>query len=540
MYRVLKTNTISTRPRILIADPIADEGIDVLGEYGEVTRVFDLSSRSDLASLLADVQGLVVRSSTRVTAALIDAAPRLRVIGRAGIGVDNVDVDAASRRGIVVVNAPTSVVVAAAEHTLALILALCRRLPQAHQSVAAGRWERNRFVGTELRGKTVGVIGLGNIGAAVARRLAAFEVRLVGFDPYVTPEYASRLGVELLDLDELLDGADLISLHVPLTPATRGLLGPAQFRRMKPGVRLVNCARGGVVDEAELVRALADGRVAGAALDVFAEEPPTNRELLESEKVVLTPHLGASTEEAQVAASVEVAQQVIAVLDGHPVRYAVNAPATLPESLAALGPYVGLGERLGSIAAQLVSHPITGLEITYCGQIAEQDTTAVRSAVVTGLLRTATPEHVHLMNALLLARNRGLNIVESHCPAPQENYANLLAVRIKLADGSARELAGTVSGAEARLVRVDGYHLDVALADGYFLFVQHDDRPGVVGKLGTLLGDGDVNISAMQVGRLQRRGEAMMVLAVDEVIPPDLLQRLVREAPIRTARLVQL
>jgi len=499
----------------------------------------DLSPES-LMDVLAECVALVVRSQTRVNGAMIAAAPKLRVIGRAGIGTDNIDVDAASRRGIVVVNAPTAVVVAAAEHTLALILSLCRRIPQAHQSVSQGRWERGKFVGTELRGKTVGIVGLGNIGAEVARRLAAFDLRLVGSDPFVTAEYASRLGVELVSLDSLLDVADLISVHVPLTSSTRHLLGPAQFARMKPGVRIVNCARGGVVDETALVEALNDGRVAGAALDVFAEEPPTNQAILGSDRVVLTPHLGASTKEAQVAASIEVAQQVIAVLEGRPVRYAVNAPAILPESLAALGPYVALGEKLGFLMAQLIDRPLRSVEITYDGQIADLDTTAVKSAVVKGLLKTASPDHVNLVNALLLAQSRGLQIVEARCSDPQENFANLISLRIDARDGFVRELAGAAVNDEPHLVRVDRYRVDVVLNGGYLFFVHHTDQPGVVGKIGTLLGAGDVNISSMQVGRLERRGDAMMVLVVDEPIDAVLYRQLLTQTPIRSARLVQL
>jgi D-3-phosphoglycerate dehydrogenase len=535
----LKAKTTSSTSRILIADPIAVDGIHALQEYGDVVLKKDLSA-DQVSEVLSDCVALIVRSQTQVTGEMIDSAPNLRVIGRAGIGTDNIDVPAASRRGIVVVNAPTSVVVAAAEHTLALILSLCRRIPQAHESVAQGRWERSKFVGTELRGKTVGIVGLGNIGTEVARRLAAFDVRLVGSDPYVTAEYASRLGIELLPLDSLLDVSDVVSVHVPLTSSTRHLLGPAQFQRMKPGVRIVNCARGGVVDEDALARALDDGRVAGAALDVFATEPPTNRALLGSNRVVLTPHLGASTQEAQVAASIEVAQQVIAVLEGRPVRYAVNAPAILPESLAALGPYVNLGEKLGFLMAQLIDQPVRSLEITYGGQIAEMDTTAVKSAVVKGLLRTAIPEHVNLVNALLLAQSRGLQIVESRCSNPQENFANLISLRVDSRGGFVQELAGAAINQEPHVVRVDKYRVDVVLNGGYLFFAHHTDQPGVVGRIGTLLGAGDVNISSMQVGRQERRGEAMMVLVVDEPIDDRLYRQILAESPIRAARLVQL
>lgn len=540
MYLLLKADTTTpARERILIADPIAEEGRQVLRESAEVVDARGASG-TELAALLTDCTGLVVRSQTRVTADLIAAAPRLRVIGRAGIGTDNVDVEAASRRGIVVVNAPTAVVIAAAEHTVALLLALCRHVPQAHQSVAAGRWERGRFLGTELRGKTVGIVGLGNIGAEVARRLAAFEVRLVGSDPYLSAERAKGIGVELLHLDQLLETADLITLHVPLTPATRDLIGRAAFERMKPGARIVNCSRGGIVDEAALVDALESGKLAGAALDVFAQEPPTNRALLESERVVLTPHLGASTEEAQVAAAVEVAREIVAVLEGRPVRHAVNAPPHLAESLAQLGPYAELGEKLGFLLAQLSGGDSNRIAITYSGDLAELDTTAVKAGILTGLLRATSAEHVNLMNAHLLARNRGWDVAEARSSAPRENYANLVAVRLGSADGFAEELAGTAINGEPHLVRVDSYRIDVFLGGGYLLFVRNVDRPGVVGKIGMLLGNGDVNISEMQVGRLQPRGEALMVLAVDESIPNELLGRLLVESPIQAARLVQL
>lgn len=510
----------------------------MLEEHAEVIVATGLPF-PELIPFLRECDGLVVRSQTKVTADLIAAAPRLRVIGRAGIGVDNVDVDAASRRGIVVVNAPTSVVVAAAEHTVALILSLCRRIPQAHQSVASGRWERGRFIGTELRGKTVGIIGLGNIGAEVARRLAAFEVRLVGSDPYLSPEYAARLGVTLLSLDDLVVQADLMTIHVPLTAATRGLIDAERLARTKPGVRLVNCARGGVVDEEALLEALASGQVAGAALDVFAHEPPTNPALLNSDRVVLTPHLGASTEEAQVAAAVEIAEQVTAVLAGRPVRSAVNAPAIRPESLAALGNYIKLGDRLGNLMAQLIDGPISQIEISYNGEIADQDTVPIKAAVVKGLLGSVSPDHVTLMNALLLARNRGLQITESRNPTPQRNVSNMVALRVIGTPGLVQQLAGTAVNGDSHLLRVDSFHLDAVLSEGYLLFVQHTDRPGVVGRIGTLLGDGDVNISSMQVGRLERRGDAMMVLQVDEPISEQLRQRLLAEVPIRAARLAR-
>jgi D-3-phosphoglycerate dehydrogenase len=529
--------TTTTRARVLVTEPIADEGIRLLREHADVEVAV---KPDDLAGALARSDALIVRSSTRVTAETIAQAPSLQVIGRAGIGVDNVDVEAASRRGIIVVNAPTSVVTAAAEHTLALILALCRRVPQAHQSVARGEWERSRFVGTELRGKTIGIVGLGNVGAEVARRLLAFEAHVVGTDPFVNADYAARLGIQLLSFDALLDVSDIVTLHVPLTRSTRNLIGATQLARLRDGARLVNCARGGVLDEGALVEALASGRLAGAALDVFAEEPPKNRALLSSDRVVLTPHLGASTEEAQVAASLEIAQQVIAILGGRPARNAVNAPAITPENLHALGSYVDVGEKLGYLLAQLASTPIVGVDLSYRGQIAELDTTPVRSAVALGLLRLASPEHVNLMNSLLLARQRGINVVESRSSAVEDNFANLVVVRLHGKDGFVREVAGTAIGQEIHLVRVDDFRVDVPLTSGFLLFIHNTDMPGVVGRIGTLLGGADVNISSMKVGRLRPRGEAMMILAIDEAIPNDVLEQVLSLGSIRDGRLVRL
>jgi D-3-phosphoglycerate dehydrogenase len=381
---------------------------------------------------------------------------------------------------------------------------------------------------------------LGNIGAEVARRLQPFDVRLVGSDPYIRPEAAAKLAVELLPLETLIERADVITLHVPLTSATRDLIGAREIGRMKPGARLVNCSRGGVVDEAALVTALNRGHLAGAALDVFAQEPPNNPELLASDRVVLTPHLGASTEEAQVAAAVEVAHQILAVLDDQPVRYAVNAPPGLADSLAALEPYARLGEKLGFLLAQVAGPRPGQLDIAYHGEIADRDTTAIRSAILTGLLRADGRDGVNLMNAHLLARNRGWHVVETRSAAPVENYSNLVVVRTTAADGFASELAGTAIDGVPHLVRVDQYRIDVDLTGGYFLFVRNVDRPGVVGKIGTLLGNGDVNISAMQVGRLRRRGQALMVLGIDEPVPPELMERLLVESPVQAARLARL
>ncbi|HUE76269.1 MAG TPA: phosphoglycerate dehydrogenase [Chloroflexota bacterium] len=529
--------------KILICDPIAEDGLALLRQRAQVDVLTNLSL-GELVQQIPAYHAVIVRSQTHIGASVIAAGTRLRVIGRAGVGVDNIDVDAASQRGIIVVNAPTAANVAAAEHALALMFALARGLPQADASMKAGLWQRSRFLGIELRGKILGVVGLGHIGAELARRAVALGMQVVAFDPFVTREYAQRLGVTTTTLSEMLAVADFVSIHVPLTQATRGLIGAEELSHMKKSARLVNCARGGIVDESSLADALARGQIAGAGVDVFEEEPPSSSPLLRNreiwDRIVLTPHLGASTEEAQVGAAVEVARQVIAVLNGEPARYAVNAPAILPETMIALAPYVALGEKLGYLYAQLVDGPLDRLEIDYGGEIAEYDTTPIKAAVVKGFLRAATPEHITLVNALLLAKNRGLTIVERKSTTTAESYANLLSVR---ADGEqfVCELAGTVHGTEPHIVRINQYWVDMVIpSSGYLMFCYHSDRPGMIGSIGSMLGNADVNISFMQVGRRAPRGEAMMVLGLDDSVPDELYQRIVAESDIRAARLAHL
>jgi D-3-phosphoglycerate dehydrogenase / 2-oxoglutarate reductase len=529
--------------KILICDPIAEDGLALLRQRAQVDVMTNLSI-SELAERIPAYHAVIVRSQTYIGETIIAAGTRLRVIGRAGVGVDNIDVDAASQRGIIVVNAPTAANVAAAEHTLALMFSLARGLPQADASLKAGHWQRSRFLGIELRGKTLGIVGLGHIGAELARRAVALEMQVIAVDPFVTREYAQRLGVTTCAMSDLLATADFISIHVPLTPATRGLIGANELSQMKKSARLINCARGGIVDESALAEALAQGQISGAGVDVFEEEPPSTSPLLLNReiqsRIVVTPHLAASTEEAQIGAAVEVARQVIAVLDGEPARYAVNAPAILPETMVALAPYVALGEKLGYLYAQLVDGPLDHLEIDYGGEIAEYDTTPIKAAVVKGFLRAATPEHITLVNALLLAKNRGLTIIERKSTTSAESYANLLSVRT---DGEqfVCELAGTVHGTEPHIVRINQYWVDMVIpSSGYLLFCYHSDRPGMIGNIGSMLGNADVNISFMQVGRRAPRGEAMMVLGLDDGVPDELYQQIVAEADIKAARLAHL
>jgi D-3-phosphoglycerate dehydrogenase len=524
--------------KVLVAEPIAQDGIDLLAQHTEVHLLPDLG-QGELLKVIGQYDGLVIRSGTKVTEKVIEAGERLRVIARAGIGVDNIDVAAATRRGIVVVNAPGGSTIAAAEHTIALILALARHLPQADASLRAGKWQRQRFIGTEIRHKTLGVIGLGKIGTEVARRGQALEMRVLAFDPFVSQEYAQYLGVELAGLEEVIRQADFLTVHTPLTESTRGLIGARELAMMKPTARVVNCARGGIIDEEALLVALEEGRLAGAALDVFSQEPPAaDSPLLRSPRIIVTPHLGAMTQEAQVSVAVDIAQEVITVLRGQQPRYAVNAPLILPEALAVLSPFVEVAEVLGCLATQLVGGQLGTIEIRYSGEISLYDTTPLKASVIKGLLAPVSEEQVNLINAHLVARSRGLRIIE-YKEAQSENYASLVTVKITTSEEE-RTVSGTMMAGAPHLVSVNGYWVDVPLEKGYLLFGEHLDRPGIIGKVGTLLGAADVNISFMQVGRHQPRGKAVMILGLDEPITEELRQQLLDIPDISSVKLARL
>jgi D-3-phosphoglycerate dehydrogenase / 2-oxoglutarate reductase len=532
------------RPHVLVADPIAPEGVEYLRRFAAVDERHGLSAEG-LVAIIGQYDGLVVRSETKVTAAVIEAADRLRVVARAGVGVDNIDVEAATRRGVVVVNSPTGNIAAAAEHTVALLLALARHIPAANAALREGRWERARYVGVEVRGKTLGIIGIGKVGAEVARRAGegGLGMRLLAADPYATPEHARKLNAELVALDELLAEADFITLHTSLTAGTRGLLGAEQLARAKPGARLINCARGGVVDEAALLAALESGQLAGAALDVFSQEPPLGNELLARliahPSVVTTPHLGASTEEAQVSVALDVAEQVEEVLRGGAARAAVNAPLILPETLRALEPWMALVEKLGRMYTQLHPGPLHRAELTISGEIAEYDTRPLKAALIKGLLESVSEAHVNLINAPVIAHDWGLEVTENRSTTV-EQYANLVTLRVS-ADGADQPtgvLAATRAWGEERIVRVDRFATDFA-PRGWILICHNVDRPGMVGRVGTALGDAGVNIAHMDVGPVssgfadrgrQPGGEALMILSLDNPVPAATLE-LIRQMP---------
>ncbi|MBN1935284.1 MAG: phosphoglycerate dehydrogenase [Anaerolineae bacterium] len=522
--------------RILVSDPLAQDGIDLLQRRHFVDVQTDLSE-DQVVEIMDSYDALIVRSGTQVTAPILQAGKHLQVVARAGVGVDNIDVDAATAQGILVVNAPDGNSIAAAEHTIAMMMALTRHIPAADASMRAGKWSRKQFMGIEVTGKTLGVVGLGRIGREVARRARGLEMRVLGFDPYISSTHAERLGVELCDMERLVAEADFVTVHVPLTPATKGMIGEAELARVKPTARIINCARGGIVDEAALDRALRNGQLAGAALDVFVDEPPSGSPLLSNPKVVLTPHLGASTQEAQVAVAVDVALQVLDVLDGKPAAHPVNAPIIPSETQAQLLPFCELAEKLGAAASQLVDKHLNTARITYAGQLAEMNTDLLRALIIKGLLQGVTEARITLVNAGLIARERGLDVSEEKI-GDAGHFANLITLTLS-DNGAQHVLSGTIMRGEPYIVRIDEYWLDFA-ARGYQLLVYNRDQPGLIGQVGLVTGRADINIAFMGVGRLQVRGEALMVLTLDEFAPPHVQAEIEALPGVHAIRLLEL
>lgn len=523
--------------KVLISDAISDEGAEILRNYATVDTKLGLKSE-ELTSIIGDYEALVVRSQTKVTAEVIQAGKKLQVIGRAGVGVDNIDVEEATRRGIVVVNAPTGNTISAAEHTIALMLALARHIPQANASLKSGAWRRSDFMGTEVRNKTLGIIGLGNVGSEVARRAKGLEMELIGHDPFISADYAHNLQVELVSLEQLVKRADFITLHIPITASTKGLIGAKQLATVKPTVHIINTARGGLVDEKALAKAVKEKRVAGAAIDVFSTEPTTESILFDNDNIIVTPHLGASTTEAQALAARDVAEQIIDVFNGQPARYSVNAPFIPAETLSVLAPFLSAASTAGRMVSQLAEGQMETIKIKYDGEIAEYDTNILKAAVLGRLLEGVSEERVNLVNANLVATRRGLSVVEQK-EATCENYTGLITVEATTSSGSTT-VAATVMRGDTHLVRVNNYWIDIVPATGYFLFSDHLDRPGLIGAVGKITGDADIDISAMQVGRLKPRGQALMILALDEPLPEEQLKQILSIPDVYSAKVVKL
>jgi len=520
--------------KVLVRESIADAGVDLLRERFDV----DVDADSALEEIIGRYDAIVVRSATKLTADLIDRAVNLKVIGRAGVGVDNVDVEAATRRGIVVANAPESTVVSASEHTIGLLVALARNIPQAHAALKQGRWERKAYGGIELAGKTLGVLGFGRIGQQVARRAAGLGMRVCAYDPFVAPERFRELGVERVETPEgVYATADFLTLHLPLTQETRGSLDAAAFARMRDGVHLVNAARGELVDEGALLDALRSGKVAGAALDVFTAEPYSGP-LLELDNVVVTPHLAASTDEAQDRAGLVVAEQVVAALEGGLVTNAVNIPTIGSEDLEVLGPYVPLAAKLGRLAMELAEGRADEIVVTAYGGLADYDTRLLSVSALNGAFQGRADRPVNYVNAPLIAHERGIEVREERSQSARD-FTNLLRVAIRSGDELIR-VAGTTIGREHRqwLVSALGFDLDLELAP-LLVLCRYDDVPGVIGRVGTLFGDAGVNIANMTVSRSRRGGKALMVLSVDSPPPPELVERL-RSEGFDDARVIEL
>jgi D-3-phosphoglycerate dehydrogenase / 2-oxoglutarate reductase len=525
-------------PKVLVSDPIDQVGIDILSQVAQVDIKTGLSVE-DLVSIMPEYDALMIRSGTHVTKAVIEAGTQLKIIGRAGVGVDNVDVPAATRKGIVVVNSPEGNTVAAAEHAIAMMLSMSRHIPSANQSLKGGKWDRKSFTGVEVYKKTLGVVGLGKIGSHVATIARAMGMRLLAYDPFLSMDRAEQLGCQLVDLDLLFQESDYITLHIPKTTETYHLIDQAALEKMKPTARLINCARGGIIDEAALAEALKQGKIAGAALDVYETEPLGDSPLRSlGKEIVLTPHLGASTEEAQVNVAIDVAEQIRDVLLGLPARSAVNIPGLRPDLLEKLRPYLQLAETLGNLVSQLTGGRIEYLNVQLQGELATNESQPVVVAALKGLLSHALQERVNYVNASIEAKERGIRVIETR-DAQVRDYAGSLHLSARGSLGEHSVTGSILGDDEIRITNVDDFPINVP-PSRHMLFTLHRDMPGIIGKIGSLLGSFNVNIASMQVGRKIVRGDAVMVLSIDDPLPEGVLTEILKVPGIRDAYTVTL
>jgi len=526
--------------KILVSDPLSEEGLKILKEEKE----FQVDVKTELKpeqlkEIIKDYDALAVRSATKVTKDIINSAEKLKVIGRAGVGLDNVDLEAATQKGIIVMNTPGGNTISTAEHTMSLILSLSRNIPQAYASTKKGEWKRSKFMGVELYNKLLGIVGLGRIGSEVARRAISFGMKILAFDPFLSREVAEAMGIELVEIKELLQKSDYITVHTPLTEETKHMISTQEFAIMKKGVRIINCARGGIVDEAALVTAIQEGKVAGAAIDVFEKEPiPPESELLKLDNVIITPHLGASTEEAQVNVAIEVAEIVRDALLGRGIRNAANYPCLEVEVCKILEPYINLADKMGGFSAQLVEGRFQELSIVYSGDIIKYDLSPLTMALAKGLLTPILKETVNFINAVALAKERGIKIQEAKSSKEGE-FVNLIQIEIKT-DKESRKIYGTLSSnKQPRIVKVDEYYVELSPV-GQMIFIQNLDKPGVIGNLGTLMGKHNINIAAMTFGRDKPGGKAISVLNVDSPISGELLNNIKKLENILKAKEIKL
>ncbi len=520
-------------PKVLISDKMSPKAAEIFRARGIEVHEKTGLSKDELIAIIGDYDGLAIRSATKATKDVLAAATQLKVVGRAGIGVDNVDIPAATARGIVVMNTPFGNSITTAEHAIALMFALARQLPEADASTQAGKWEKNRFMGVELTGKTLGLIGAGNIGSIVADRALGLKMKVIAYDPFLTPERALELGIEKVVLDDLLARADFITLHTPLTDSTRNILSAENLARTKKGVRIINCARGGLIDEAALKVGLDSGHIGGAALDVFVEEPATSSPLFNTPNFVSTPHLGASTDEAQVNVAIQVAEQMSDFLLTGGVTNALNVPSLSAEEAPRLRPYMALAEQLGSLTGQLVNEGIQSVTVEVEGAAAELNIKPITAAVLAGLMRQHS-DTVNMVNAPTLTRERGIDVAEVRHER-ETDYHTLLRVTVKT-DSGERSVAGTLFGnATPRLVEIFGIKVEADLA-GSMLFVINEDKPGFIGSLGTALGEAKVNIGTFHLGRRDAGGEAILLLSVDERVDEPLLWTICRLPGVKTVK----
>ena len=525
-------------PKVLVSDPIDQVGIDILSQVAQVDIKTDLS-KEQLVEMIPEYDALMIRSGTRVTAEVIEAGRNLKIIGRAGVGVDNVDVPAATRKGVIVVNSPEGNTIAAAEHTLAMMLSLSRYIPEANEKLKQGKWDRKSYTGNEVYNKTLGVVGLGKIGAHVATVARAMGMKLLAYDPFISVERAEQLGCSLVELDVLFQSADYITLHIPKTPETANLINAAAIARMKPTVRIINCARGGIIDEDAIAEALKAKKIAGAALDVFAAEPLGESPLKAlGKEMVLTPHLGASTEEAQVNVAIDVAEQIRDVLLGEAARSAVNIPGLRPELLEQLKPYLQLAETLGNMVGQLAGGRIESLNIGLRGDLATNQSQPIVVAALKGLLSPALQERVNYVNASIEAKERGIRVIETR-DSSIKDYAGSLHLSAKGTLGEYSVTGALLGDDEIRITSINDFPINVP-PNRYMLFTLHRDMPGIIGRIGSLLGEFNVNIASMQVGRKIVRGDAVMMLSIDDPLPENILNEIKKVSGIRDAYTVTL
>ncbi|MFA4966754.1 MAG: phosphoglycerate dehydrogenase [Candidatus Margulisiibacteriota bacterium] len=523
--------------KVLASDKLAEVGLKMLRDAGFEADMKTGLSEDELVKIIPEYDALIVRSETKVTPKIIEAGKNLKIIGRAGVGVDNVDLPTASKNGVIVVNSPEGNTVAAAEHTWAMLLSMARMIPQAHSKLKSGVWDKKSFKGVEVLNKTIGVVGLGKIGRRVASYAIGMGMNVLGYDPFVTEEYAKGLGVKLADIDTIFKNADFITFHVPKTKETLNLVNAESIKKMKKGVRLVNVARGGIINEQDLAEALKSGQVAGAALDVFEKEPTESSPLFGLDNIVVTPHLGASTIEAQINVAVDVVEQIIEVLKGGAARSAVNIPSMKPELLAPVRPYMSIAEKLGKLASQIVKGAVSKVTVEYSGEVAEFNVAPLTTVVLKGLLEPIMDLKVNFVNAPLIAKERGIDISEVKNKEVKD-FASLISVKVKSEKGD-HEVGGTIfEKLGDRLVSIDGFRID-AVPQGYLLIINNIDKPGMIGKVGTFLGQAKINIASMDVGRIKVNEAAVMVLNVDSDVPDKQLSELTKIEGISAATVVR-